>query len=650
MVKASADKQPRSRGLPIARPSSVFSENFSSVNESRCQIALSCHNQANPKVNREKEEPLRASPPAPRFLSRLRAAGLPYEDPRVESVLAFSRVFLAITSLIAWRFRPASITGADTHLGFVLLVGYAVHSLVLLALRRKADPENRKFVLWTQASDIVWPALLCLFTDPPNSIFFVFFLFGMIAAAFRWGFVETMATAEISAALLLLQAVMVAFGPPWLHRLVFTSIEPTRIMMRCGFLLMAGFLLGFLAETEKELRAEIAFTNRLLSLARVGGRFAAVLQEVMSEIGHIFGSAQVYEVVAQGSTGRVFRWDLVPLQPPHARVQEVASSQVSTALMYGYPHSFYMRRRGEAEGCSVTGLDEEGQRLDFPALKHLEMPIPDADSVLVIGNEVGGDWKGRLVVVNGRVGRRWERELRFAQRILRQVAPALYSAYIFRRFRFRAGAMERARVARELHDTAIQSLISIEMQTDVLRRRATGDTYLSGQLEHIQNLLRQEVLNLRELMQTMRPIEIGPHQFLDFIAQLVERFSRDTGLEAHFVSELQEVTMPPATCRELARVVQEALVNIRKHSGAHSAVVTFGSQNGSWKLVVNDDGKGFPFAGRFCLTELDDCRRGPTVIKERVRAVGGDLVIESAPGRGSRLEITVPQKGYESYG
>jgi signal transduction histidine kinase len=591
---------------------------------------------------------LRASPPAPRFLSRLRATGLQYEDPRVESVLAFSRVFLAATSLIAWRFRPAS--GADTHLGLMLLVGYTVHSLVLLALRHKAHQANRGLLLWTQASDIVWPALLCLFTDPPNSIFFVFFLFAMIAAAFRWGFVETMATAEISAALLLFQAAAVAYGPAWLHRLLFTSIEPTRIIMRCGFLLMTGFLLGFLAETEKELRAEIALTNRLLSLARVGGRFTAVLQEIMVEIGRVFGSRQVYEVVVQSSTGRVFRWDVVWSEPPHARTQEVPSSQASSVLMQGYPHTFYMRRRGEKEGCSISGLDEDGRRLDAPPLLHLEMPVPDAESVLVIGNEMGGDWKGRLVVVNGRVGRRGERELRFAQSILRQVAPALYSVYVFRRFRSRAGAMERARVARELHDTAIQSLISIEMQIDVLRRRATSDTYLATQLERIQNLLRQEVLNLRELMQTMRPIEIGPHQFLDFIAQLVERFSRDTGLEARFVSELQEVTMPPATCRELARVVQEALVNIRKHSGARSAMVSFAAQNGSWKLVINDDGRGFPFAGRFSLTELDDFRRGPTVIKERVRAVGGDLLIESTPGRGSRLEITVPQKGYESYG
>jgi signal transduction histidine kinase len=590
---------------------------------------------------------LRASPLAPRFLSRLRATGLQYEDPRVESVLAFSRVFLAVTSLVAWRVRPAS-TASYYHLGLVLLVGYTLHSLALLALLQRTPQPNRALVLWAQASDIVWPATLCLFTDPPNSVFFVFFLFAMIAAAFRWGFVETMATAEISAALLLFQAAIVAFGPAWLHRLLFTTIEPTRLIMRCGFLLMSGFLLGFLAETEKELRAEIAITNRLLSLSRVGGRFAGVLQEVMSEIGRIFGGRHVYQVVAQCSTGRVFRWDVMLSQPPHARVQEIPASQAALVLMQAYPHTFFMQRKGEKVG--LAAIDEEGRRLDLPELRHLEMPVPDAESVLVIGNEMGGDWKGRLVVVNGHVGRRCERELRFAQSLLRQVAPALYSVYVFRRFRSRAGAMERARVARELHDTAIQSLISIEMQVDVLRRRATDDAHLTAQLEHIQNLLRQEVLNLRELMQTMRPIEIGPHQFLDFIAQLVERFSRDTGVEARFVSELQEVTMPAPTCRELARVVQEGLVNIRKHSGAHSAMVRFGTQNGSWKLVIDDDGRGFPFTGRFSLKELDDFRKGPTVIKERVRAVGGDLLIESTPGHGSRLEITVPQKGYESYG
>jgi signal transduction histidine kinase len=254
------------------------------------------------------------------------------------------------------------------------------------------------------------------------------------------------------------------------------------------------------------------------------------------------------------------------------------------------------------------------------------------------------------VVVDPKLGTGRERELRFAQNVVRQVAPALYSVYLLRRFRSRVGAIERARVARELHDTAIQSLISIEMQVDVLRRRQSSPEETAAELDRIQGLLRQEVLNLRELMQSLRPVDIGPQQFLDFIAQLVERFRRDTGVSVHFVSELQEVTLPANTCRELARIVQEGLVNIRKHSGASSALVRFGAQSGLWKLVIDDDGRGFPFAGRFSLADLDAFRRGPTVMKERVRAIGGDMVLESTPGHGSRLEITVPQKGYESYG
>ncbi len=592
---------------------------------------------------------LRPSTSSRRFLSRLRASAPRFEDRRVEHVLAFSRLFLALTSLVAWEIHPVA-SGPYYHFGLFVLLGYTAHSLLLLALLRIQRVPTRGFVVWAQVSDIAWPALLCLFTDAPNSIFFIFFLFAMLAAAFRWGLVETMTTAIIGAGLLLFQAAVVRYGPPLLRHMLFTNVDAPRLVLRCGFLLLTGFLLGFLAEGEKELRAEIDLTNRLLSLARIGGRFAVSLHDALMELGRVFDSQQVYEVVCQSSTGRVFKWVTMASPERPVATREIAPAQHASELMRGYPYTFYMRSTGQKQQCSIAALDDEGRRLEASQLQHLPMPIPGAHSVLVVSHEMGRDWTGRFVVVNGYVGRRRELELRFAQNIMRQVGSALYSVYLFRHFRSRAGAVERARVARELHDTVIQSLISIEMQIDVLRRRGTHDSQLPSELQRVQGLLRQEVLNLRELMQTMRPPDVGPHQFLDFIAQLVERFSRDTGVATRFVSELQEVTLPAATCRELARVVQEGLVNIRKHSGAQSAMVHFGSQSGAWKLVIDDDGKGFPFTGRFTLSELDDLRRGPTVIKERVRAVGGDMVLESSPGHGSKLEITIPQKGNESYG
>jgi len=588
------------------------------------------------------------APSVPRFLLRLQLAGPKYDGGRVEQILALSRLCLALTSLAAWLTR-LSITASHFQLVLSLLIAYVGASLALLTLLQIVGEPGDAFTLFAQVNDVAWPALLCLFGEAPNSFFFVLFLFAIIAAAFRWGLPETMTTALVSAAFLMVQASIVAHQPAGMRNVLFAPVEPSRLILRCGFVILAGSMLGVLGETEKELRAEVAVTSHLLSLARVGKGFRIALQDVFSELARIFCGGPAHEVVAQSSSGRIFRWEISLSGDGSAHAQEIAPAATNCELMSNYPHTFFMRRGAVDGRCSITALDEEGRRLAADQVRDLPMPLPDADSVLVVSHEMGRDWYGRFVLLNARLGRQREHELRFAQNVMRQVAPALYSVYLFRGFRLRSSATERAKVARELHDTAIQSLISIEMQVDVLRRRS-GDSALAGELGRIQELLRREVLNLRELMQSMRPVDIGPHQFLDFIAELVERFSRDTGIAVRFISELQEVTLPAATCRELARAVQESLVNIRKHSGAQSAVIRFGSQQGLWKLVINDDGNGFPFAGRFTLAELDSTRRGPAVIKERVRAVGGDLVIESTPGHGSRLEITIPQKGYESYG
>jgi signal transduction histidine kinase len=227
---------------------------------------------------------------------------------------------------------------------------------------------------------------------------------------------------------------------------------------------------------------------------------------------------------------------------------------------------------------------------------------------------------------------------------MRRVSSAAFNVYLLRRLRSRAGAMERARVARELHDGVLQSLIALEMQVDVLRRNEAGR--LAEELGPLQHLLHNEILNVRELMQAMRPVEIEPHQFLDFAADTVQRFQRETGISARFISELDEVWLAPRTARELARILQEALVNVRKHACARHVIVKFGSELGRWKLSIDDDGQGFDFAGRFEQKQLDQTRRGPAIIKERLRAIQGELAVESWPGEGARIEISLPQKTY----
>jgi signal transduction histidine kinase len=584
---------------------------------------------------------------APRFLTRLRATGPQDENPRFEGVLGVSRVFLGATSLIVDLTHPLPPDPYNQLLIFLLLV-YCVESLGFLIWLALNPEPGRAFVIIMQVSDVFWPIVFCLFADPPNSLVFVFFLFALMTTAFRFGMYETVLTAVGSALLLIFQETIVTYGPKGLSQLLYTPPNISRLVLRCWFLLMTGFLLGYLAEREKELRAEIAFTNHLLSLARVGSPLSEVVTGIARDLARVFGSESVYVTVAQTSSRRLFRWDVGTSPQSTYELREINADEYASGMMVDYPDTFYIQRNNSG-GVSIDAVDDEGRRLGRSELNELEMPVEGTRSVLAVKLDVGREWSGRFVLVNCQLGFNRERELRFAQNALRQLSPALYSIYLFRRLRQRAGAMERARVARELHDTAIQSLISIEMQVDVLRRKTNGAPQ-AAELERIQQLLREEVLNMRELMLTMRPVEIGPQHFLDFLTQLVERFRSDTGVDARFVSELEEVTLPAAACRELVRVVQEGLVNVRKHSGARSVYIRFGAQNGLWKLVIDDDGCGFGFTGRLTLTELDDLHRGPTVIKERVRAIGGDMVIESSPGHGARLEITVPQKGYGFYG
>jgi len=90
------------------------------------------------------------------------------------------------------------------------------------------------------------------------------------------------------------------------------------------------------------------------------------------------------------------------------------------------------------------------------------------------------------------------------------------------------------------------------------------------------------------------------------------------------------------------QIVREALNNIRKHSSASRAAVTLDRQDGQIVLRIDDDGTGFPFAGRFTLEELELLRLGPQSILRRVRALEGSLTVNSHPARGSEIEIRIP--------
>jgi signal transduction histidine kinase len=581
-----------------------------------------------------------------RFLTRLQDHADIGEKLRLERVIATARAFLATSALFAIYVDP-SRPARYAPIAYAVIAGYLLYSLLvwwLIGVR----PQWFRHGLPIHAVDVLIPAVFTFFTQGPNSPFFIFFVFVTATAAVRWGFPETVFTGIVVLLLMLLQAAVLS-GPLSTVFDVEGAYDLNRLLIRTAFMLVVSILLGYLAEQQKELSAEEGVFGRLLAAIRPENGMRAAVQQLLSELLRIFRAPRAAAIIQQQDTGRVFLWNVRARSDGAAADVDVKEADPDRRDEYIFPckvHSFHTERH--SHGWDVWGLDASGKSVGSQGCEPELVPgAAQVRSITCLSFHMGEQWTGRVVIYDGSMGRERRKELSFAQRLLEHAGPAVYTVYLLRRLRSRAGAIERARFARELHDGTIQALISVEMQVDVLRRQAqksAADSRFSDQLAHVQGLLKEQVLELRSLMQAMRPVELSPHQLLDYLANLVDRFRRDTGLAVQFTTDLDDVDLSPRVCREIIRIVQEALVNIRKHSGATQALVRFGVQSGQWRLVVEDNGRGFDFVGRLSLKDLDDAHKGPVIIKERVRTIGGDLNIESLPSRGASLEITFPQK------
>ena len=587
-----------------------------------------------------------------RFLWRLRVPTAPAETRRIERVLATSRVFLATSFLAAIYFDPSEPSRYMPP-AYVLLAFYIIHSVVVMMLVKFRPRPTRAFRLFVHGADIVWPALITIFTQGPNSPFFLFFIFVLLEAAYRWGLWETLGTAFAAMILLALQGLFMEHGGRALSPYA-PEFQLTRLIIRFAYLLAMGLLLGYLAEHEKQLSAQKAVIARVLGKARVEAGLSGTIRDILVETARIFGSDTAMFASQEAHSVRIYLSEVKSLREGTAEIRwlDAGVNDRATYLFDSVAHCCYIAAKDNAE-YRVVALDGEGQRVKNIPTDFVE-PLARAlhfQSLLAVKFTFSDEWTGRLFLLDPYFKVDNEDELRFLQELIRQVGPAVYNVYLLRRLRLRAGAVERARVARELHDGAVQSLIAVEMQVDVLRRQASAESsLLGGELERIQKLLREEVLKLRELMQQLKSLEIDSRRLVPFLADAVERFQRETGITARFTSDAQEFNMPAVVCREMARIVQEALVNVRKHSRARNVFVVLNAKDGVCRMVIQDDGQGFDFSGKMSQAELEETRKGPAVIKERVRSIGGELTIESAPGQGARLEILLAEKRNVAYG
>jgi signal transduction histidine kinase len=201
---------------------------------------------------------------------------------------------------------------------------------------------------------------------------------------------------------------------------------------------------------------------------------------------------------------------------------------------------------------------------------------------------------------------------------------------------------ERKRIARELHDDTIQSLIALSRSIEALGTSQESLPEPTGQrIRELQETTGEVIKRVRRFSQDLRPSVLDDLGLLPSLEELTAELNRSDGLRAEFWFHGEQRRLSSEVELTLFRIAQEALNNVRRHAEATRVVTVVDLGDSSMQMSIQDNGTGFNPP-----TLADHPARASKLgligMHERARLLGGTLAIDSAPGQGTKVIVNVP--------
>ena len=543
-----------------------------------------------------------------------------------ERQIVYARPIFVLLALLAMLEQHPP---KESHRAVSFLIAYLIVALIVTQLERLLRKRGWHLPL---AFDLLALGFLMYISPSTVPVWFPY-MFLCYAAGIRWGFSLTMPLAgALSLVLVLVTAVKGEIH--WMQVFAWLGITVGTFAGGAG--------LAFLGDINRRFAAQIDFFSRISSTMQVDQGLAESLRLFLDELATSFNAEEGLLLYRDTDLERIFLWRLksgeseriVPESMPLSRTDGFLLDDLDATICWnslvGKGSGFGWDRRNARPLKSLP-------RLPGPAQQEFKVR-----SFMTVAFEQGGEATGRLFLINGREPFQ-KGDLAWLERIATHIAPALENIFLLRHLRARAIEAERSRIARDLHDGILQTLLSIEIQLDVLRRRVptTPEQAVVG-LTTLQQTVKNEGAELRQIVTDLRPLRVQSADLVDLMRGFAERYRNESTIALDLLIDSAQLRAPDRVCREIFQIYREALNNIKKHAKASHVVVKLSQDDSRLVLVVDDNGEGFSFAGRFTADELDRLRLGPISIKERTRTVGGVLTVESNPGHGARLTIEVP--------
>ena len=521
---------------------------------------------------------------------------------------------------------------------------YAAYGVVVLAATWRFRLQLTSGAAALHALDFAWATAATTVGGGASSHTFALFLFVLAAAAYRWSLSGSMRTGVLVIAIACVQAIAIRAG--------YTPgpFELDTFLLFVSYVAVLSVLFGLLSERLHAAGTQAIAVGQVLErVGRASGMSAAV-NETLSQLLPLLGAREALLVARDADQDALFVW----------RARFSADGGVDVSRAEPPPpehHAFFSRPPAGARAWELRRTADPGRCTEAVLLTASEAQVTQAPTDCCCGwsalapwtrltvavTDAPGCWTGRLLLVDAARPHDVTLRLGLLQTLVERVTPALANVYLMRRLRTRVGAAERARLARELHDGVVQTLAVLDLRLELARRRvAVLDPELAAELDETRDVLRADVMDVREMIERVRPTEVDASQTPGELRDRLERFASMSSIHAYLIWTGNAANLTSRQSQELLRIVQEALVNVRRHSGASRVAVHVAADALDWEVTIEDNGRGFGFTGTLTHSELRDRKAGPRVIRERVEALGGTLEIESS-AFGARLSILFPR-------
>lgn len=200
---------------------------------------------------------------------------------------------------------------------------------------------------------------------------------------------------------------------------------------------------------------------------------------------------------------------------------------------------------------------------------------------------------------------------------------------------------ERKRVAREIHDGPAQSMANVVLRTELVEKVFIheGIEKAREELNEIKGMIRESLTDVRRIIFNLRPMALDDLGLVPTLKRYIEELSKKNHTDFEFKTFGKENRLPPAMEVALFRLVQESLNNVIKHAKATDVQLKLEFQRDRIFLIVSDNGIGFDMKQK--------TREGFGILgmKERIKLLEGQIVIQSAPGKGTKLFLSIPLNG-----